>query len=167
MHLAICYRDLSSRCSSGTWKRELPKRYVVLDNYVGWSLADTCLNLDSYQATCLRTKLLLVSDYHLPGREQGLWLLLEIRDPAGFLISPATNLDSDRPRSAKIGAPPSAEIVQRGPVIYAAVETPVIGTGRQRSAVPTSGSPLALGGLRWTTVQDIAHSSPPESTGDQ
>ncbi|KAJ7482438.1 hypothetical protein FB451DRAFT_1441699 [Mycena latifolia] len=51
-------------------------------------------------------------------------------------------------------------------VIYAAVETPVIGIDRQRSAVPTSGSPLALGGLRWTTVQDIAiihpHQSPLE-----
>ncbi|KAJ7475025.1 hypothetical protein FB451DRAFT_1174429 [Mycena latifolia] len=52
-------------------------------------------------------------------------------------------------------------------VIYAAVETPVIGIGRQRSAVPTSGSPLALGGLRWTTVQYIAIIHPPESTGDQ
>ncbi|KAJ7482708.1 hypothetical protein FB451DRAFT_1170569 [Mycena latifolia] len=56
--------------------------------------------------------------------------------------------------------------VSQQPLIYAAVETPVIGIGRQRSAVPTSGSPLALGGLRWTTVQNIAvihpHQSPLE-----
>ncbi|KAJ7622851.1 hypothetical protein B0H17DRAFT_1151571 [Mycena rosella] len=52
-------------------------------------------------------------------------------------------------------SPPPATMFTARPVIYAAVETPVIGSGRQRSAAVTNGGPPVL---RW---------SPVKSTGEQ